>query len=280
MPSSVIFRAIANQIADFTPISLGEMDGVKLMDRVDVKYLIPLALMPELLQQLQESYRVLEVEECRLCPYKTLYYDTPNLDLYKAHQNGARNRYKIRARDYVQSDLSFFEIKFKNNKGRTKKTRIRQSQIIPTLGEAQADFLKKTTEKVCPEGLKGVIWVNYHRITLVNKTSAERLTIDLNLTFQQDVQLKQYPELVIAEVKQEKANASPFIELMRQYRLKEGGISKYCFGMISLYHHIKQNTFKQHLRKVSKIIAQHEHLRTNHLATHYREFSVNRQAVG
>lgn len=257
------------QASLFEPITLAQMDGVKLMDRMDVKYLIPLALLSDILREAQPYYKILEIEDNRLCNYKTLYYDTDDLALYKAHQNGLLNRYKVRARNYVESSLSFFEIKYKNNKGRTKKTRIRQPEITDFLEESSADFLQKTTQNIIPESLKGILWVNYQRITLVSKVGPERLTIDLNLTFEFEEQQKVYAAMVIAEVKQEKLGQSPFIDLMRKYRLKQGGISKYCFGIISLYHQIKQNKFKKHLRRVSKILAHHDHLATTHLTTSY-----------
>ena len=169
----------------------------------------------------------------------------------------------------MESSLSFFEVKYKNNKGRTKKTRIKQPEITDFLENESVDFLKQTTQEILPETLKGILWVNYQRLTLVSKVGAERLTIDLNLTFEFEEQQKVYAAIVIAEVKQEKVGQSPFIDLMRKYRLKQGGISKYCFGIISLYQQIKQNKFKKHLRRVSKILAHHDHLTTTNLTTSY-----------
>ncbi|MFY7828760.1 MAG: polyphosphate polymerase domain-containing protein [Flectobacillus sp.] len=269
MDSNTFLQEVQLQASLFEPITLAEMDGVKLMDRMDVKYLIPLALLPDILREAQPSYKVLEIDQNRLCNYRTLYYDTDDLSLYKAHQNGVLNRYKVRARNYVESSLSFFEVKYKNNKGRTKKTRIKQPEITDFLENESVDFLKQTTQEILPETLKGILWVNYQRLTLVSKVGAERLTIDLNLTFEFDEQQKVYAAIVIAEVKQEKVGQSPFIDLMRKYRLKQGGISKYCFGIISLYQQIKQNKFKKHLRRVSKILAHHDHLTTTNLTTSY-----------
>lgn len=269
MDSNTFLQEVQLQASLFEPITLAEMDGVKLMDRMDVKYLIPLALLPDILREAQPFYKVLEIDQNRLCNYRTLYYDTDDLSLYKAHQNGVLNRYKVRARNYVESSLSFFEVKYKNNKGRTKKTRIKQPEITDFLENESVDFLKQTTQEILPETLKGILWVNYQRLTLVSKVGAERLTIDLNLTFEFDEQQKVYAAIVIAEVKQEKVGQSPFIDLMRKYRLKQGGISKYCFGIISLYQQIKQNKFKKHLRRVSKILAHHDHLTTTNLTTSY-----------
>jgi VTC domain len=239
-------------INDFGAISLSEMEGVKLMDRTDVKYLIPIDKLATILEDLRAYYRILEINNQRLCPYETLYFDTPNLDLYHAHQAGRLNRYKVRFRNYVASDLSFFEVKFKNNKGRTIKKRI-SSTAASFLDEQNVMFLEEKSN-LKALAMQAVMWVNYDRMTLVSHASAERVTIDLNLTFRNNLTQKSYPNLVIAEVKQEKMSASVFIDSMKKHQIREGSISKYCFGIISLFEGVKQNNFKRHLRRVARLI--------------------------
>jgi hypothetical protein len=251
---------------DFEPITLTEMDGVKLMDRMDVKYLIPVNILPEILSDAKHHYKLLEVDNQRLCPYQTLYYDTQDLSLYHLHQVGKQNRYKVRSRNYVSSDLQFFEVKFKNNRGRTIKKRIRTNGINePNLGSKSSDFLSKTSN-LSPENLQGIMWVNYTRLTLVSKNTPERLTIDLELTFKNDTKEIQYAQIAIAEIKQEKIGASPIIDILKKHQLKSGSISKYCFGIISLFEGIKQNNFKKHLRRITKTLHQYESFTANALA--------------
>jgi len=102
--------------------------------------------------------------------------------------------------------------------------------------------------------LKPQIWVNYSRITLVNKNTPERVTIDINLHYKNDEQIKNIDNIVIAEVKQDKASKSSFIKLMRKYHIRQGSISKYCFGIISLYDKIKHNNFKPKLIHFNKVV--------------------------
>ncbi|MCE9538823.1 MAG: VTC domain-containing protein, partial [Bacteroidetes bacterium] len=116
-------------LAEFSPITLKEMDGVKLMDRIDTKYVFTVQQLPVLLEQLKNDYKILTVEGNRLSRYESLYFDTKNFDLYHCHHRRKPNRYKIRFRKYVESNLHFFEVKFKNNKGRTIKNRVKQKQI-------------------------------------------------------------------------------------------------------------------------------------------------------
>ncbi len=249
----------------FEPITLAEMDGVKLMDRMDVKYLIPMNLLPDILADAKTHYQLLEINNQRLCPYQTLYYDTQDLSLYHKHQVGKQNRYKVRSRNYVGSDLQFFEVKFKNNRGRTIKKRIKTDGISKVVKDESLAFLTKISP-LDADNLQGVLWVNYSRMTLVNKTSPERLTIDLELTFKNDSKEIQYAQIAIAEIKQERIGASPILNILKKHQLKSGSISKYCFGIISLFEGVKQNNFKKHLKRITKIIHQYDSFTANAFA--------------
>lgn len=246
-------------LCNFNPITLEQMDKVKLMERVDTKYLIPLCLLSTILEDCREDYEVMVVNQERICDYATQYYDTPHsFELYHQHHAGRLNRYKIRSRNYVTSQLQFFEVKYKNNKGRTNKKRIRTNTYDqPTIASKERDFLT-TCSPLDANQFTGVLWVYYRRITLVNKYSLERLTLDLALQFEGNQQSKHFPKMVIAEVKQEKMSSSPFTRLMQKLHIEKGAISKYCFGIISIYQEVKYNSFKPHLLKVSKIIQQHD----------------------
>ena len=57
----------------------------------------------------------------------------------------------------------------------------------------------------------------------------------------------------IAEVKQNKASASEFTNLMRELRVKQGGMSKYCIGVSNLVGVVKKNNFKEKNIKINKL---------------------------
>jgi hypothetical protein len=235
-------------------ITLAEMDGVKLMDRTDTKFTFSREKLDKVLAAIHPYYKVLEVEGKRLSHYKTLYYDTSDYSLYLAHHNGELNRYKVRHRTYVDSGLGFLEVKFKNNKGRTQKKRIEVEDAPLNWNDTSKDFLQaKTPLKI--ESLIPSIWVNYGRITLVNRTCAERVTIDVDLEFISHNKLHSFNNLVIAEVKQDKKNPSQFLKLMKALRIREGSISKYCMGVAVSDTPIKKNNFKEKLLAIKHIIA-------------------------
>lgn len=223
------------------------------MDRTETKFVFNFRKLSAILNEAKTYYKILDVKGNRISRYKTLYFDTKNFELYNKHHNGKLNRYKIRHRTYVESNTGFLEIKFKNNKGRTLKTRIEEN-IVPALNKGKAfDFLQKILP-FNPLDLVPKIWINYSRITLVNKISAERLTLDLNLEFGKDGQKKSFNQLVIAEVKQDSKVASPFILMMRQKHIRESSMSKYCFAVASTFPEVKKNNFKEKLSIVNKLI--------------------------
>lgn len=247
-------NTLSQVLSRFEPISLEQMDNVRLMDRTDTKFVFRIEQLPFFLEQVSNDYRVLEVTSARISRYETLYFDTEDFQLYLKHQNGKLNRYKIRFRKYVESGLNFFEIKFKNNKGRTIKERIRRNDIEYNLeGEIRRLINEKTP--LDPRLLIPRLWVNYSRITLVNKLSRERLTIDINLNFKNNTSNKNFNSIVIAEIKQEKSSPSPFLKTMKQHHIREGSISKYCLGVISLYERVKKNNFKSRLLSLDKVIS-------------------------
>jgi hypothetical protein len=237
----------------FDPISLREMDNVALMERMDTKYVFTFGELPVFLGMIKNDYRVLDVNSNRISKYESLYFDTLNFSLYYAHHNGAVNRFKIRYRNYVESNLNFFEVKFKNNRGRTIKNRVKRDQIDLKITE-DAELLLKAKTPMESDNLEAKLWVNYSRITLVNKHSPERVTIDLNLTFKKGELEKTITNLIIAEVKQDKAVTSEFIKVMKAHHIREGSISKYCYGVISLFSYVKHNNFKPSLILIKKIL--------------------------
>jgi VTC domain-containing protein len=229
------------------------MDSVMLMDRMDSKYAFRQERLEAFLEELKKSYRVLDVSGHRISRYESIYFDTKNFDLYHHHHNERCNRYKIRFRKYVESGLNFFEIKFKNNKGRTVKKRIMHPLMEETIQGNTEKFLHDRTH-LSARQLEAKLWVNFFRITLVNRFSPERVTIDLHLTFRNNGTVQTKNNLIIAETKQEKSGRSEFVRLMKQHHIREGSLSKYCYGISCLFGDLKNNNFKPQLKRFNKLL--------------------------
>jgi len=248
---------LLHQLEDFQPISLDEMDSVKLMNRIDTKFMIRISQLPSILSQAIGEYRVLEIQNLRLLPYSSVYFDTPDLKMYTMHQNGKLCRYKVRLRQYEQSGFSFLEIKSKSNKGRTSKKRVEISQSefqTLTLAQDRSGFVEKITPYHFAD-LEPRLRNSFSRITMVDQNKTERITLDLNLTFR-DIQgnaQSDFSDLIIIEIKQDGGVKSHFTDYLSSFRIKPGSISKYCLGMTKIYPQIKQNAFKKKIRKISKL---------------------------
>jgi hypothetical protein len=223
------------------------------MNRTDTKFMISCSRLVGMLNYLLGDYKILEVEAERNSRYQTLYFDTPQFSNYMEHQNGKRHRYKIREREYIESHLSFLEIKEKSNKGRTEKSRIKLHEILPELSEASKVFI--TSKANHCDVLEPKLWNSFRRITLVNNTENERVTIDTDIAFYFGDLHTSLDGLVIVEVKQGGVNRhSPIMSYMKKNLLRADGISKYCLGVAMLYPHIKSNTFKEKLLRIKKIV--------------------------
>lgn len=230
------------------------MDSVALMNRTDTKFMLERSTVRSILQEISSQFRILEVNGIRLNRYETLYYDTEDLMFFRLHMNGKLNRYKIRNRKYLESDLSFLEVKFKSNKGRTIKQRVVIDDIELNPSPESEDFIETSSGIDLP--LKPQLWSHFTRLTLVHKTLPERLTIDLDLTFSTETDTHRFEHLCIVELKQERLNRqSPFYRAAKKRGIRPNGVSKYCLGIAYLRSDVKANVLKPKLKHIQKIEA-------------------------
>lgn len=236
----------------FVPITLEEMDGVKLQDRVDTKYVLPATALPDLLERMMPHYRLLEVDGKRGTAYRSLYFDTPDLKHYRDHHNKRTFRSKVRFREYIGSGLAFLEVKRKTGRGRTDKKRIRVEGIPDQLLGEQLLFAQKAARD--DSQLVPTLWNNFTRYTFVANDRPERLTMDLDLRFSDPDGEGDLGGIVVAELKQERADrTSPFVRLVRARGERPSGMSKYCIGMLALGRPVKHNAFKQVLLRLDRL---------------------------
>jgi len=240
----------------FSSISLAEMDSVKLMNRVDTKYIINNSQLSEILKNALKEYRIVEICGKRIIPYSTIYFDTDSTEMYLMHHNGKLNRSKIRMRSYIDSGISFLEIKSKSNKGRTTKNRIGiTNDQFDSMSLDEKEHLFLQDEDINSLSLIPQIQNNFYRITLVDNGLSERVTLDTRLSFKNPTTglSKNVDDLVIIELKQEGSISSHFSDYLKNMRINSGSISKYCLGMMLVNPDLKSNRFRNKLRKITKI---------------------------
>lgn len=238
-------------VKKFTPISLDQMDAVSLLKRTDTKYIFSKVDLLDILPELTEYYYILDVDGIRIALYDSIYWDTPDFKFHRDHHNGKPDRFKVRMRKYVYSNLCFLEVKHKI-KGKTDKRRVVIDDFEYDLSEESKRFIFNNLGEELELELKSRN--TFNRITLVSKTDKERLTLDVGLIFETDNHKVELPRLVIGEVKQERINRkSVFMQMLKKRLIREERVSKYCIGNSMLYSDIKYNKFKPKIRKVNGI---------------------------
>lgn len=248
---------ITKILHQFHGISLEELSRAPLMNRTDEKFAFRLDELPEILEYLIPFYDVLNIDDKVIFDYTSQYFDDENFRFFSDHHRAIPNRFKVRIRTYLDSNMSFLEVKEKY-KGRTDKKRIKTDGFTNEFDKEQQDFIDKRLRDHVE--LKPVMINSYRRITLVNKYCEERLTIDFDVTngtLNDPMQNAQtLSQIVIAELKQPKTDrTSPFYKLMKQKRIRPFRISKFCFGMMDLFRtfELKSNRFKNKRLFIKKL---------------------------
>ncbi|MBO4633989.1 MAG: polyphosphate polymerase domain-containing protein [Bacteroidales bacterium] len=251
--------SFAGALEKLQPITLAEMDAIKLMNRIDSKYLTTEAVLLQVLERAAAAgYRVLVTEGERISPYDSVYFDTPELGMFYAHRNRRLVRQKVRTRCYVNSCAAFLEIKRKNNKGRTKKKRT----AIPTTelmdfstDPAACDYLASHSWFRAAE-ISPVLETGFSRITLVNPEKTERITVDTCLEFRnfRSGHSAGLQDAVVIEVKQDGRAASRMRGIFLDLRVKPARISKYCVALTLTDPGARPGRFKEKVRLIEKTI--------------------------
>ncbi len=247
---------IDKHINAFRPVGLDEMDGLGFLKRSDTKYVFNIAKLGNFLAMLGDQYKVLQINGTRVQEYETIYYDTPGYDMYHMHHNGIRNRYKVRTRQYISSEIFFLEVKKKNNKGITNKKRIAITSLQLEDSNSKHSGFVANRSPFITDGLVPVIRNNFKRLTLVQKDIPERMTIDWDLRYSHpgSDNTRNLDNICIVEVKKEQGSKNhEFDQAIKACRIYPMGFSKYCFGVILFEPSIKSNRFKPRLHNLKKL---------------------------
>jgi hypothetical protein len=226
------------ETGDFSPMNLAELDAEGLLARHDTKFLFPETHLPCLLAKLKPLCRILDIAGRRSFGYDSLYLDTPDRALFRAHHQGKVKRSKARWRVYRDTGACFFEVKYKASPEVTVKTR-RESPDGPiaTLDPFQRAMLGCLS--ALP--LQPVLWVRYDRITLMALDHSAKFTIDTGLEFLGQGSSVSLAGLIVAEAKTHGPRLRGEIAaVLSALRARPERFSKYCAGAIALGEHRSQ----------------------------------------
>ncbi len=250
---------IEQTLKKFDAIALQDMADVSLMNRTDTKFVTTPHALEKFLRLAETGCLALEINDRRISNYYTLYFDTPHFEMFRCHVRGKANRQKLRIRSYTDEQVSFLEVKTKDNRRRTSKRRIRLDRPVnsggqlPPDSDRQSAFVRENLR--CDSTLEPCIENRFRRITLVDKAHTERLTIDFNIRFhnlltQCEASLD---NIVIIELKRDGRTPSTVLPLLKSLKIKPLGFSKYCIGAALTCPSLPHNLLKARLRDIEKI---------------------------
>ncbi|WP_183095695.1 polyphosphate polymerase domain-containing protein [Nocardioides stalactiti] len=232
-----------------------------LLTRVDRKYVVPAAALPDLVADfasLEPRIHVLEIGQRKQHRYGSTYFDTPDLDAYFGAARRRRHRFKVRTREYVDTDARFTEVKTSGRRGATVKTRTPRLLGAAVLTDDDAGFVRTELDRTGHAGidvsaLVPVLRTSYARSTLWLPSCAARVTIDTDLTWSLawTDRATRVPRLAVVETKCASAATGVDRVLWRRGH-RPSRISKYGAGMALLLEDLPSHRWRRvldtHLR--------------------------------
>jgi hypothetical protein len=222
-----------------------------LQTRVDRKYLLTPEQFEGLGRRIGATFHVLEIDGRRVFGYESVYFDTAALDLFRAHRQGRRRRYKARVRTYLDSGACMFEVKLKGRRGETVKHRLPyrledRGRMNPEAAEFMAQLLAQEYGERLPE-LEPAVTTSYSRLTLVDLEAGARLTCDVDLVCSRGELRASGSDLILVESKSA-GSGSAADAALREMGVRPIGISKYCIAVALLHRTLAANKWNRTLR--------------------------------
>ena len=167
--------------------------AASLLTRVDRKYLVASSAAQNVVDALTGRALVLDIDGRRSFSYASTYCDTPGLDSYLQAARKRRHRFKIRTRSYLDSGLTFLEVKTRGPRGATIKQRLDyRAADADRLTEEGIDFVVECLAPLTgsaqearrtAQSLRPVMATTYRRTTLHLPDDDARATIDTDLAW-------------------------------------------------------------------------------------------------
>lgn len=248
-------QQVLKELEQFSTVDLETLLSYALLDRWDTKFLIPISLLPDFINALHFDYKLLEINKNKISSYSNDYLDTADLQLFHQHRIGKLPRYKIRYRHYLQSQLTFLEIKKKITNGKT----VKERWELPFQETNDHDrYLNSTNFPVAKsEDLQLTLTNSFQRIAMVSPAIKERVSIDFDLRFSHQFNEVSIPSHAVIEVKQLQLNEHSIVfKKLRSWNITPIQFSKYCIGTCLLNQNVPARVFSIALKQIKPTILQ------------------------
>lgn len=210
-------------------ISLEESKKIKIFNRFESKYIIDHDDILNIIRLLENDYLLVEENNKIIFGYHSLYFDTPELNMWNDHNIDKPSRQKIRIREYDDKS-KFLEIKEKIN-GKTIKNRIPiESYFINDEEQWISGNLKYDTKNLIKS-----LDVKYNRISFVKKDKTERITLDIDIeyyNYKTNKRWKSNKNFAILEIKKNKEENNEIEDIINKEYIFKQKYSKYYWGIL------------------------------------------------
>ncbi len=241
-------------LSRFAPAPPALVERRQMQRRSESKFVMPASAAANLLPALERDYAVLAAGSSLVATYRTLYFDTADLDFFHAHRCGRRIRHKVRIRHYPDRSVSFLEVKTHQSDEQTRKVRRPRAYGDSELSLDDIEFVR--ANEAGGRDLFPQAWTNFRRVTLLGIQLEERVTIDTDLRVTTARCAESLRNLAVVEVKQSRLDrASVAMEALRQAGWREGWASKYCVGIALTRPEVRATRLLPELRALQAVAA-------------------------
>lgn len=168
----------------FPAVGIESMDNVSSLEqRFDRKYIVSEEEAQFFFGMLPGSLAALEISGKRAFAYESWYFDTADLESFRATAYRRRRRWKVRTRTYLDAQKSLVEVKLRDHRGRSLKRRLPESfSLAPSLSDEGTKFVNNIVGRDgLAETLRATLKTSYDRVSLVDMENGVRLTADLGV---------------------------------------------------------------------------------------------------
>lgn len=241
----------AEIVASLPTTTLEELnESAALLTRVDRKYVVRPEDIADVLAARADDFRALEIGGRRAAAYQSVYYDTPDLTSYLTAARRRPRRFKIRTREYMDTQTTAIEVKLRSARGTTVKHRIWMDAPAGRGPETPAVMAYAAT---FPEvagvahDLRPTLTTAYLRSTLVS--AGGRITIDSGVRAEDMAgHTFGYGDVVIVETKT-LGGACPLDRDLWAAGIRPVRISKYATSLAALHPDLPANRWHRTLNR-------------------------------
>ncbi len=234
-PASAPHRSVDDIVAGMAPVSLADLNAdAELQTRTDRKYILSGEQSEAFLEAIGANCAVLDIDGRRRFGYSTMYHDTEDRRLYRDTARRRPRRFKVRIRQYTDSNLVMLEVKTKNGRGRTVKHRLDTAELRTphswpgaALTSEMRSFVDQAVVNGLSHELRPSLGVEFDRTTLLTAGGDVRCTIDVGLRGDDLRGGVVTPDIVVVETKSQQ-RASAVDRWLWASGIRPARMSKYC----------------------------------------------------